>query len=129
MPASSPAASSVSFRKWDEKEWCWTFACFTAVSGYEGHLANILKKAVDTRSVVFMLVLLCFRQKLGYFLFAQRVKSFVFFFHRCKNNWATAPSAIPFSVDIKQLFDKVIVISGIIKVEVSFISRAEGRGW
>ena len=31
--------------------------------------------------------------------------------------------------DFKQLLDKVFVISGIIKVEVSVISRAEGRGW
>ena len=28
----------------------------------------------------------------------------------------------------KQLLDEVLVISGIIKVEVSVISRAEGRG-
>ena len=30
---------------------------------------------------------------------------------------------------IKQSLDEVFVISGIIKVEVSVISRAEGRGW
>ena len=29
----------------------------------------------------------------------------------------------------KQLLDEVFVISGIIKIEVSIICRAEGRGW
>ena len=32
------------------------------------------------------------------------------------------------TVDTKQLLDEVFVISGIIKVEVSVVSRAEGRG-
>ena len=33
-----------------------------------------------------------------------------------------------FWTNIKQLLDEIFVISGITKVEVSFISRAEGRG-
>ena len=31
-------------------------------------------------------------------------------------------------IDVKQLLDSVFVISGIIKIEVSVISRVEGRG-
>ena len=44
---------------------------------------------------------------------------------------STSPDTIKGSrlqVDIKQLLDEFFVISGIIKVEVSVIRRAEGRG-
>ena len=44
---------------------------------------------------------------------------------------STSPDTIKGSrlqVDIKQLLDEVFVISGIIKVGVSVISRTEGRG-
>ena len=44
---------------------------------------------------------------------------------------STSPDTIKGSrlqVDIRQLLDEFFVISGIIKVEVSVIRRAEGRG-
>ena len=31
--------------------------------------------------------------------------------------------------DYKQMLEEIFVISGIIKVEASVISRVEGRGW
>ena len=39
------------------------------------------------------------------------------------------PSSSTLSPFYKQLLDEAFVISGIIKVKVSVISRAEGRGW